>query len=195
MIKLKNITKHFQSFSIQSLNYTFENKLYKLQGDNGSGKSVLLKIIAGLDRNIKGEVVNTKKKYPILFLTDTGIGLPYVTINDNIKISAKILGVDCPKNITNFFSSKEQLRTAYHLASVGMQHKVGLSLLFSETDYGLIVLDEALNGIDSRSSELIVEQLNFLTTKHSCPILFVSHYLDLPNATKINIKDFLEVNK
>lgn len=62
MIKLKNITKHFQSFSIQSLNYTFENKLYQLQGDNGSGKSVLLKIIAGLDRNIKGEVVNTKKK-------------------------------------------------------------------------------------------------------------------------------------
>lgn len=54
MIRLENVSKQLKNFSFTHVNYEFSDQLYQLNGENGSGKSVLLKIIAGFDRKVTG---------------------------------------------------------------------------------------------------------------------------------------------
>lgn len=192
MIRLENVSKQFKDFSFTNVNYEFADRLYQLNGENGSGKSVLLKIIAGLDRKITGQVQNSYAKRPRLFLTDVGIGLPYLDLRDNIELSAQILGVDLnEESFLPLFREEKYLETLYAQSSLGNQNKVGLSLLFSETRYSLIVLDETLNGIDRESVVLILEQLCILQEKKCCPIIAVSHALTLKEALQVDIHDIL----
>lgn len=192
MIALRDVSKELGEFSCSKVNYVFANSLYQLNGENGSGKSVLLKIIAGFDRKITGKVENDQAKKPILFLTDTGIGLPYLNVRDNINLSAKILGVDISEEMFfPLFQADKYLETDYTKSSLGNQNKVGAALLFSETEYGLIVIDETLNGIDRQSTELILERLDELQTKQCCPIIFVSHAITLEHAKQVNIYEII----
>lgn len=192
MIRLENVSKQFKDLSFTNVNYEFADRLYQLNGENGSGKSVLLKIIAGLDRKITGQVQNSCAKRPRLFLTDVGIGLPYLDLRDNIELSAQILGVDSnEESFLPLFREEKYLETLYAQSSLGNQNKVGLSLLFSETRYSLIVLDETLNGIDRESVALILRQLHVLEAKKCCPIIVVSYSLTLKEAIQVDIHDIL----
>lgn len=192
MIRLENVSKQLKDFSFTHVNYEFSDRLYQLNGENGSGKSVLLKIIAGFDRKVTGQVQNSYAKRPLLFLTDVGIGLPYLDLRDNIELSAQILGINLnEENFLPLFREEKYLETLYAQSSLGNQNKVGLSLLFSETQYSLIVLDETLNGIDRESVALILEQLCILQEKKCCPIIVVSHALTLKEALQVDIHDIL----
>lgn len=192
MIRLENVSKRFKNFSFAHVSYEFSDQLYQLNGENGSGKSVLLKIIAGLDRKFTGKVQNSYAKRPLLFLTDVGIGLPYLDLRDNIDLSAQILGIDLNEDkFLPLFGEEKYLETIYTQSSLGNQNKVGLSLLFSETQYSLIVLDETLNGIDRKSVALILAQLRILQAQKCCPIVVVSHALTLEDAIQVDIHDIL----
>lgn len=188
MIALKNVSKCLNDFTIPPFSYTFDNCLYQLNGENGSGKSVLLKIVAGLDKKIGGTITNDLASRPILFLTNAGIGVPYLKIEDNILLSAKILGVKLKKtDFKSLYSKESYLDTLYNQSSLGNQNKVGLALLFSENDYGLIILDESLNGLDQKSTENILQRLRTLSLKRMCPIIFVSHVITLEDAIQVDI--------
>lgn len=192
MIRLENVSKQFKNFSFAHVSYEFSDQLYQLNGENGSGKTVLLKIIAGLDRKLTGQVKNSYAKRPLLFLTDIGIGLSHLDLRDNIALSAQILGVDLKEEkFLPLFREESYLETLYAQSSLGNQNKVGLSLLFSETQYSLIVLDETLNGIDRESVALVLEQLRILQKKKCCPIIVVSHALTLKDAIQVDIHDIL----
>lgn len=183
MISLINITKKLnRKIIFKNVNYKFQNGIYQIKGPNGSGKSVLLKIISKLDNKITGKIIYNNINYKTLFLSDGGIGIPYLSIYDNIKLCAKILSVNINKeNIIQLFNNKNSLlKNFYEKSSLGNQNKVGLSLLFSNSHFDLIILDETLNGIDKESKKIIINRLKILK-EDNCIILFVSHDIDLSN--------------
>ena len=71
-IELKNVTKEFDKVEIiKNISLEFETgKIYGLYGRNGSGKSVLMKLICGFLIPTKGKVLingkdfNAKNEYP-----------------------------------------------------------------------------------------------------------------------------------
>lgn len=81
----------------------------------------------------------------------------------------------------------------YENSSLGNCNKVGLSLLTTSDELGLIILDESLNGLDSWSKKFVLQQLNLFSIKKVCPIIIVSHSDDLSlfdnSVTKINMKE------
>lgn len=176
MIKIKNLEKRYANKIVFSnLNYEFENGLYKICGSNGRGKSVLFRLLAQIENKYSGTVINSEKKSPILFLTNSGIGIPFLSIYDNINLAAKLIGIKVYKNnyINLFGNVEDYLNKSYESSSLGNQMKVGLSLLFSDTKFGLILLDEALNGLDLDSQKMITNRLIYLSKETS--ILLVSH--------------------
>jgi len=64
-IKLNEINKEFKNEKVlNNISYTFEKgKTYGIVGRNGSGKSVLLKILAGFYVPTSGEITIDNKKY------------------------------------------------------------------------------------------------------------------------------------
>lgn len=174
MLVINNLDKQLSKKSVLTCShFIFENKIYWLQGENGTGKSLLLQILSGLDKKITGEVINENSHLTTLYLTHSGIGLPFLSIKENIALAAKALGIQLlDDEYQALFEDKCLLSTRYDQSSLGNQLKVGLSLLFSKNDYGLIVLDETFSALDARSRDIIARRLMELTQS---VILIVSH--------------------
>ena len=64
-LTIKNLSKSFANKVIfESFNYSFEEKgIYVLVGDSGRGKTTLLRIISGLDKEYSGEVLSDTVAY------------------------------------------------------------------------------------------------------------------------------------
>lgn len=60
MIRVKNVSKKLKDkFVLQDINLEFEEgKMYLLQGHNGCGKTMLLRMLCGLISPTSGEVCN-----------------------------------------------------------------------------------------------------------------------------------------
>ena len=168
---------------LNNLNYTLKDEIYVLYGKNGAGKTTLMNLLTGIESPDSGEIKN-ESGLPSLYLEAVGIGMSDMSIKDNIKLLYWLYGEQCTDEIFELLSgtlySKEQLDTEYALASLGMKLKVGLSLLYASKEWGGIILDETLSGIDPQSKVVILEQLK---TK-KCPVIIVSHNFDSINSYK-----------
>ncbi|MDF7627337.1 ATP-binding cassette domain-containing protein [Lactobacillaceae bacterium L1_55_11] len=182
MIRLENVSKTIDGHLLfEGIDLALaDGHIYQFQAPNGWGKSVLLRMIGGLDRHYQGEIKNDQDPKTTLFLTDSGIGLPYLSIADNIRLSADILGgtIDMARASLLFGGDQHLLNQDYQDSSLGNQNKVGLALLASQQAYGLTILDEALNGIDQNSLDWIWYRLTERAEAGQGPIILVSHAED-----------------
>ena len=103
-IELKNISKTIKDAEVLTdINYLFESgKVYGLQGKNGCGKTMLMRIISGLIRPTKGEVdINGKILWRDLDFPDS--------IGTLIENPAFIDGYTGFKNLKMLASIKEKI--------------------------------------------------------------------------------------
>ncbi|MDR0614885.1 MAG: ATP-binding cassette domain-containing protein [Lactobacillales bacterium] len=177
MIKVKNLSFSYDNKQLFSnITINFENNFYLLEGRNGSGKSTLMKIIAGLKNPVEGLVEKSEKSIDkILFLESTGVGSSDLSIMENISLLYWMFDTKLTdshiKKIKKTLFTEEELLEKYIKASLGMKLKVGLSLLYSDIAWGLIILDETFSGIDVESMQHIVSELQ----NKQCPKIIVSH--------------------
>ncbi len=58
MIEFKNVSKKYDRILFKDFNFKFKDKgFYLIKGNSGSGKSTILNMISGLDRNYEGEIL------------------------------------------------------------------------------------------------------------------------------------------
>lgn len=154
--------------------FILDNGLYKLTGSNGSGKTLFLEYLSGIrkTKNIVLEANSAK----ILYLGEVGIGMEDLTIFENIKLVYWIFGTKLNEKIIEKIKTlylDEQLNKIYSQSSFGMQLMVGISLLFSDIDWELIILDETLSGVDTNNRQILINEL--MKKKHISTIFIVSH--------------------
>lgn len=150
--------------------------MYFLKGDNGSGKSVLLRGIASLENFTSGNYKNYSKN--ILYLTDQSLTHNYLTIGENISLLYSLHNLTLleeEKNAINELYTIEQLNTVSEQASLGMKLKVGCSLLAKVDHWDLVILDETFSNIDVDSRNILLKQCSSLVQKGTC-VLVVSHH-------------------
>lgn len=166
-IEIKNVSKTFGKQEVlKNVNMELtEGKIYGFIGHNGSGKSVLLKIICGLYEPTVGEVlfdgVNIIKSN--IFPPDTRSliekpsFIPNLTGRENLILLANIqrkIGekeIDDTLEKVGLTSDKDKL---YYKYSLGMKQKLGIAQVLME-DPKIIILDEAFNGLDTASCQKI----------------------------------------
>jgi len=184
-IKLDNISKKFNKQEVLSnVNIELETgKIYGFKGRNGSGKSVLLKIICGLYKPsigniyIDGLLVNTKDiyKYNIRALIENSVFFPNLSGYQNLKSLAEINNKITKEDIiyaletVNLESVAHKKFSEY---SLGMKQKLGIAQAIMENP-DILVLDEPFNGVDNASVIKIKKYL--LSIKDSKVIIVTSH--------------------
>ena len=186
-IEIKNVSKTFQKQEVlKNVNMELEEgKIYGFIGPNGSGKSVLLKIICGFYEPTTGEVlfdgVNIIKNntFPpdTRALIEKPNFLPDLTGRENLELLANIqrkIGlkeIDETLEKVGLAQDKDKL---YHKYSLGMKQKLGIAQVLME-DPKIMILDEAFNGLDEKSSKNIRKQL--LAEKEKKKIIILATHI------------------
>lgn len=183
-IELKNICKNFGNYKVlDNINISFEKgKIYGLVGRNGSGKSVLIKIISGLILPTSGKLLIDDELYNGKFPNNLGIlfdevgMLPNLSAFDNLKllssIKNKINDNEIKKNLELFGLDGNDKRK-FKNYSLGMKQKVGIANALMENP-DLVLLDEPMNGLDEESVYAFREILISLKNKNKI-IIITSH--------------------
>ena len=184
-ITINNLTKKFQDeIVLNNINMTLESgNIYGIIGQNGSGKSVLLKIICAFYIPSQGEVLIDNinycngKNFPknLRALIEKNAFLPDISGFNNLKLLAKIENkitdeeINESLKIVNLYEEKDKMFSKY---SMGMKQKLGIASALME-DPEIIILDEPFNGIDEESKEKITNEL--IKIKNNKIIIITSH--------------------
>lgn len=171
-LEIKKLSKKFKDvYVLKDINLTFESgKIYGFTGRNGSGKSVLLKIICGFYTPTSGEVLLDNYNYILnndfpkstRCLIEKPNFLPDLTGYENLKLLASIENKIGDKEIMNTIEKlnlKEEINKKYSKYSLGTKQKLGIAQVLME-DPKLIVLDEPLNGIENDTAKEVRKILN-----------------------------------
>lgn len=165
MIELQNVTKVFrEQIVLQNVHATFAPGLiHGVIGRNGAGKTVLLRLLCGLMRPTKGQVVADGKQLgqDMDFVPDAGIiietpcFLPYLSGFQNLRELASIRNLISRGEIA---AAMEKVgldpasRKRVGRYSLGMRQRLGIAQAIMEHPRYLI-LDEPMNGLDTQGME------------------------------------------
>lgn len=147
-------------------------------GKNGSGKSTILKAIAGVIPPEKGSISVKGKIAPMLAI---GVGLePELSGYENIKIGCSLMGMEknrikeLMQSMVDFSElSDEDLRLQVKRYSSGMKARLGFSMAVAETPE-ILIIDEALSVGDAAFKEKCSRRIDEIR-EGGATILFVSH--------------------
>ena len=163
MIRINNLFKSFGSKQVlKNINIQFEKgKVYGVVGENGAGKTVLFRCIAGLESyegEINSELNPLKNDLGLLFAEPfffTKItGKEYIRLLCNSR-KKEVSNID-DKNI--FDLPLNQYASTY---STGMKKKLALlAILLQENQ--CFILDEPFNGVDIHSNIIIIDLIRKL---------------------------------
>ena len=160
MVNLSNITFRyagqkvpvFQDFSMQ-LN---EARIYGLLGKNGTGKSTLLYLIAGLLRPQEGRVTidgndamqRSTAMLQELFIVPEEFVLPDITLDEYVRLNAPFYPHFSREVLARCLDSFE-LSSALHLHALSMGEKKKVYMSFAlAAGTRLLLMDEPTNGLD-----------------------------------------------
>jgi len=166
-LSLRNITYTLQTQKILQ-DISFELKrgdLLLVQGENGSGKSSLLKIIAGTFSPDSGNISwQNGKLYPnYLHYIGHANGLKLaLTVGENMELFATLQNVSLDKENQETIMQKWNLENKIHTQakclSAGIRRRLALSRL-SLSIKPLWLLDEPLAALDIQSQNIFLTQL------------------------------------
>jgi ABC-2 type transport system ATP-binding protein len=173
-----------------------------LLGPNGSGKSTTMKIILGLLKPDFGSVnacgINVRDK-PVEarrimgYVPETPFLYEYLSAAEYLDLVGVAYGLDQSQRKKTAGELLQALQMDKHVNEVmsgfsqGMRQKIAIiSALMHKPR--VLILDEALNGLDPRSARIVKEILHHLASE-GVSILFSTHVLEIADAicSKITI--------
>ena len=160
IISVKNLSKDFgQERVLHSVTRDFERgRIHGIVGNNGSGKTVLMKCICGFLIPTEGEVIVNGKRvgkdvdFPpgLGLIIETPGFLPNMTGVRNLEILASLnkkIGLEEIAAAIRRVGLDPLMKKPVGKYSLGMRQRLGIAQAIME-DPSLLILDEPLNGLD-----------------------------------------------
>lgn len=188
-IRVEHVSKKFKDTEVlKDVTVTFESgNIYGLVGRNGSGKSVLLKLLCAFYEPTEGDIlydgvdVNRKKLFPpnTRAMIEKPNFLPDLTGKENLYLLAtiqKLIGEDEIDKALQKVDLYEERNKKYHKYSLGMKQKLGIAQVIMENPE-VLILDEPFNGLDDSSAKKI-RKLLLEEKKRGKIIILATHIPD-----------------
>lgn len=166
-ITVKNITKVIKGTTVlDSVSMEMKSgEIVGLRGENGSGKTMLMRMIAGLifptqgSVQIDGRVLGRELAFPqeMGILLENPTFLENYTGYQNLRMLASIqnrIGEEEIKKAIRRVGLEWDDRKKYRKYSLGMKQRLGIAAAVMETPQ-LIILDEPSNALDDQGCEML----------------------------------------
>ncbi|MCC2222654.1 heme ABC exporter ATP-binding protein CcmA [Anthropogastromicrobium aceti] len=182
-VKLENITKQIGTTTIlENICLTMKcGQIYGITGENGSGKTMLMRVIAGLVNPSSGQLLFDGKNRVD---ADPNIGImienaslyPELSGRENLRLLASIrkraTNEEIDQAIRRVGLEPEDKRT-FRKYSLGMKQRLMLAQAIMEQPE-VLLLDEPTNAIDRKGVEL-VHQIMSEEAQRGAIVLLASH--------------------
>ena len=167
-----------------------EGSIYGFVGENGSGKTTIMRMLTGIARPSKGtytlcdvkstspKISSTRKQ--ISAIVETVSFIPTMNATDNIKYQELYLGIKLSKQ------ERADLLKSVHLHevgkkkvgnfSLGMRQRLGIALALMNKPR-FMLLDEPMNGLDPQGIAELRDLLIKINREQHITILISSHIL------------------
>ena len=198
-IRFENITKIISGNKLfDNINFNFYNKIYHLTGDNGLGKTTLLKLIMGLEYPTEGKIfINENRISPKticniyyvpddLQIYDFLTGIEFLSWISKVRLHAE----DNIKQLIHEFNVSDFLNKTFAEMSLGTKKKfILITALIGRPKF--ILFDEPFNGLDSQAQKYL--KYCILESSKRSGIIFTHHAQEMSNFSsnieKIKISD------
>ena len=143
-------------------------KIYGIQGINGSGKTMLMRVLIGLIHPSSGKVLIDGKElgkeleFPksIGFLLENPTFLDRYSGYQNLKMLASVKKIISDEEINKVLClvglDEEAAKKKYRKYSLGMKQRLGIAAALMEKP-DIVILDEPTNALDTSGVELVKE--------------------------------------
>lgn len=166
-IILNHVSKVFKNTTvIDDVNFTIpHNSIFGLKGINGSGKTMIMRLISGLiypnsgEIKINGKIIGKDIDFP----KSLGMMLENPTFfnryngYDNLRIISDIKGKISEKEIDKTMEKvglAENGKKKYRKFSLGMKQRLGIAAAIMENP-DILILDEPTNSLDESGVEMV----------------------------------------
>lgn len=175
----KDFAKHR---AISNVAFNLGNsEIVSLVGPSGCGKSTLLRIISGLEKKYKGEVLINGKN-PHLHSRDVGFIfqeprlLPWLTVAENVGFDQGKKGAKNPlvKELLAEVGLSDFANAYPKELSGGMAQRTAIARGFF-TNPRLLLLDEPFSAVDAFTRMRLQDLLLSVAARHETTILLVTH--------------------
>ncbi len=178
----------YNKYIIKNFSYHFEfNKIYHLKGNNGIGKTTLLRGLSKLIKPMEGQVSKTEESQ-IYFLPSYGLDFfDFCFVRDIVDLQQLLFNDSINDSYYfNTFISPLMDKTIAELSD-GQKQLIRLMPVFFRSKK-IILLDEPFNSISIKNTKMIFEALSKLENKI---ILFTGH-IDLieKNLVEIHLEEW-----
>src|SRR5438105_4166187 len=191
VIDVRRVSKDFKEVrAIDDLSFSVpQGKIYGFLGQNGAGKSTMIRILLTLIEPTSGEIeifgLNLRKcRKKILEKTGAIIEKPdlykYLTAKENLEIFAAMSGINVSeKKLTGYLQKVglvERAKSKVKTYSQGMKQRLGIAVALIH-DPELIILDEPMNGLDPQGIADMRNLILHLSRDLGKTVLISSHLL------------------
>lgn len=170
-ISVKNVTKNIKgSIVLENINLELEKgKVYGLRGKNGSGKTMLMRVICGLilptsgTVEINGEILGKDISFPrsVGALIEAPGFIGEYSGFKNLKTIASIKNIIDDNRIREVISLvglDPDDKKKFKKYSLGMKQRLGIACAIMENPE-IIILDEPINALDEKGVLIVREIL------------------------------------
>ncbi len=167
-----------------------ESSIYGFVGENGSGKTTIMRLLTGLAEPTSGtyELFGLKNNDPRIYekrknisaIVETTSLVPTLTAKQNIRYYELYTGITLTEADRDALLSKVHLENVNNKKvrnfSLGMRQRLGIALALVNNPK-LMFLDEPMNGLDPEGIAELRDLLIELNQKDGITVLISSHIL------------------
>jgi ABC-type Fe3+/spermidine/putrescine transport system ATPase subunit len=184
------LSKHFGKTSVLE-NISFdvaEGEVLVLLGASGSGKTTILRIIAGLEQPLKGKVILHGKDVTDLPARERGVGVifqsyalfPKMTVEKNIGYGLRIRKRrrkeirETVKELLALVQLEEHRKKYPSQLSGGQQQRVAIARTLAYKPE-VLLFDEPFGALDTQTRSHLRREIRALLKKVRVPSIFITH--------------------
>ncbi|MEF9951972.1 MAG: ABC transporter ATP-binding protein [Clostridium sp.] len=205
MFKVENLSFRYENAkenSIKNISFSVnQGEIVSILGESGSGKSTILRIIAGLEDSVEGQItidnrvvnsqdvfVDPSKRGVSMVFQDYAL-FPHMTVKDNVGFGLKKLPRDEREKIIDeclTLVRMNEYKSRYpHELSGGQMQRIAIARAVAVKPR-LLLLDEPFSNLDNNLQVSIRRELEEIIRSSGVTCLFVTH--DINDAKEISNK-------